>query len=79
MRKAFILLVLVLLTTMFSLTAKSMTVRIVAYVPETITFEETDSSFSVKTNMSNVDYGFYDQSGSLVSPQAADVLAISAI
>ena len=79
MRKAFITLVLVLLTTMFSLTAKSVTIRIVAYVPETITFEETDSSFSVKTNMSNVDYGFYDQSGSLTSPQAADVLAISAI
>ncbi|NCC70353.1 hypothetical protein EOM09_02115 [bacterium] len=79
MRKTFTLLLLVLITTMFSLTAKSITVRIAAYVPERITFEQTEDSFSVNTNMSNIEYGFYGMDGSLTDAQSADVLAITAL
>ncbi len=77
MRKA--LTILVLLTSMFSLSAQTLTVRIAAYVPEKITFEQTDDSFEVKSNTNNVEYGFYNNSGSLVSASNADVLAISAL
>jgi len=79
MRKALTILVLVLLTAVLSLTAQTMTVRIQAFAPERISFEQTDDSFSVKTNMSNVEYGFYSNDGSLVNPESATVLAISAL
>ncbi len=78
-RKTLSLIVLILLTTLFSLAAKTVTVRIAAYVPEKITFEQTDSTFAVKSNMNNMSYDFYDQDGYSTDAQNAQVLSISAL
>ncbi|MGD1815889.1 MAG: hypothetical protein ACPKNR_02545 [Pleomorphochaeta sp.] len=79
MKKKVLLLALILLTTVFSLTAKSVTIRIAAYVPEKITFEQTDNSFEVKTNMDNVRFDFFDSEGDITDAYDADVLLISAL
>jgi hypothetical protein len=79
MKKKVLLLALILLTTVFSLTAKSVTIRIAAYVPEKITFEQTDNSFEVKTNMDNVRFDFFDSEGDVTDAYDADVLSISAL
>jgi hypothetical protein len=78
MKKKVLLLALILLTTVFSLTAKSVTIRIAAYVPEKITFEQTDNSFEVRTNMDNVRFNFFDSEGDVTDAYDADVLSISA-
>jgi len=79
MKKKVLLLTLILLTTVFSLTAKSVTIRIAAYVPEKITFEQTDNSFEVKTNMDNVRFDFFDSESDITDAYDADVLSISAL
>ncbi len=79
MKKKVLLLALILLTTVFSLTAKSVTIRIAAYVPEKITFEQTDNSFEVKTNMDNVKFDFFDSEGDVTDAYGANVLSISAL
>jgi hypothetical protein len=79
MKKKVLLLALILLTTVFSLTAKSVTIRIAAYVPEKITFEQTDNSFEVRTNMDNVRFNFFDSEGDVTDAYDADVLSISAL
>ncbi len=77
MRKLLILLVLFIV--MLSLNAETITVRIYAYVPERITFEQTADTFTVNSNMNNVEYGFYNNSGFAVNPEDADVLSIRAL
>jgi hypothetical protein len=79
MRKALTILILVLLTSMLSLTAKSITIQIAAYVPERITFVQTEDSFEVSTNMNNIEYDFYDNNNGLTNPESANYLAIRAL
>ena len=77
MRK--VLTLLILFIVMLSLNAETITVRIYAYVPERITFEQTTDTFTVNSNMNNVEYGFYNYSGFAVNPEDADVLSIRAL
>lgn len=77
-RKTLTLILLIVLTTLFSLTAKTMTVRIAAYVPEKITFEQTESTFEVNSNIDNLSYDFIDQYGYSTDAQNAQVLSIKA-
>ena len=78
-KKLLTLFILFIIIAMSSITAKTMTVRILAQVPERITFEQTDTTFEVNTNMSNVSYDFIDSTGASTDPSNASSLVICAL
>ncbi|MCK9190359.1 MAG: hypothetical protein M0P10_02265 [Sphaerochaetaceae bacterium] len=62
-----------------SLTAKTFTITLVAYVPEKVTFEQTDNGgYEVNSNSDSVDYGFYDSEGNSTDAYNASVFNVVA-
>lgn len=63
-----------------SLIAKttSYTITLNAYVPEKVTFEATEDGYQVNSNVSDVNYGFFDEQGNETDAYGASVFNVVA-
>ncbi len=63
-----------------SLVAKTTTFTITlnAYVPEKVAFEATEDGYQVNSNVSDVNYGFYDNDGNETDAYNASVFNVVA-
>lgn len=77
MKKAFLLLAL-LITIISSIAANSITVQIVAYVPEKVTFETTNDGYKVNSTSEKISYNFYDAHGNETDAYNAAVFNVVA-
>ena len=79
LKKYLTLIILFFVIAMSSISAKSVTIRILAQVPEKITFEQTDTTFKVNSNMNNISYNFVDSYGFETDAANAASLVICAL
>lgn len=69
---------LMLTLALVAVSAESVHIRLVAYVPETVTISQTSKGVDVNVNTQNASYGFYDGNGNLTDAKNASVFMMTA-
>ena len=77
--REFLLTALVLsVLTVSSLAAKTYTITLNGYVPEKVSFEETEDGYEVTSNSQAVEYGFFDAQGKATDAYGAQTFNVVA-